>query len=131
MDARTSHPGDGDARRGLLFVLVAIVLLPVVVAVVAAIPQAARGAVFELCLLCTAAVALWVASVVIVALRLAVRHPHDRWISALLVGHWAWSALVYHAVFFTRINPAAWLLAAVFLGEAGLFHELRRALDPP
>ena len=67
-----------------------------------------------------AAVALWTASAVIVALRLSARHPHDRWVSALLVGHWAWSALAYHVAFFTRINPAAWLFAALFLGQAVL-----------
>jgi Family of unknown function (DUF6064) len=68
-----------------------------------------------------AAVALWIASVVIVALRLSARRPHDRWISAFLVAHWAWSALAYHVGFFTRINPAAWLFAALFLGQAVLF----------
>ncbi|HEU4934925.1 MAG TPA: DUF6064 family protein [Vicinamibacterales bacterium] len=68
-----------------------------------------------------AAVALWIASAVIVAVRLSARRPHDRWISALLVGHWAWSALAYHVVFFTRINPAAWLFASLFLGQAVLF----------
>jgi hypothetical protein len=41
-------------------------------------------------------------------------------VSALLVGHWAWSALAYHVAFFTRINPAAWLFAALFLGQAVL-----------
>ena len=67
-----------------------------------------------------AVVALWIASMVVVALRLSARHQHDRWVSALLVWHWAWSALAYHAAFFTRINPAAWLFAAVFLGQAVL-----------
>ena len=67
-----------------------------------------------------AAVGLWTASAVMVVLRLSARHPHDRWISALLVGHWTWSALAYHVVFFTRINPAAWLFAALFLGQAFL-----------
>ena len=67
-----------------------------------------------------AAVALWIASAVIVALRLAEHRPHDRWISALLVAHWAWSALAYYVAFFTRINPAAWLFAALFLGQAVL-----------
>ena len=70
-----------------------------------------------------AAVALWMASAVIV-LRLSARRPHDRWISALLVGHWAWSALAYHVAFFTRINPAAWLFAALFLGQAALFFRV-------
>jgi hypothetical protein len=71
-----------------------------------------------------AAVALWIASAVIVALRLSARRPQDRWISALLFGHWAWSALAYHVAFFTRINPAAWLFAALFLGEAVLFFHV-------
>ena len=35
--------------------------------------------------------------------------------------HWAWSALAYHAAFFTRINPAAWLFAALFLVQATAF----------
>ena len=64
-----------------------------------------------------AAVAWWIASVAI-ALRLSTRCPRDPWISALLAGHWAWSALAYHVPFFTRINPAAWLFAALFLGQA-------------
>jgi hypothetical protein len=68
-----------------------------------------------------AAVALWIASAVIVALRLSARHPHDRWVSALLVGHWAWSALAYHVAFFTRINPVARVFAALFVGQAVLF----------
>jgi hypothetical protein len=71
-----------------------------------------------------AAVALWGASAVIVALRLSSQRPHDRWISTLLVVHWAWSALAYHLAFFTRINPAAWLFAALFLGQAVLFFRV-------
>jgi uncharacterized protein DUF6064 len=71
-----------------------------------------------------AAVALWIASAVIVAVRLSTPCPHDRWISALLVWHWAWSALAYHVAFFTRINPAASLFAVLFLGQAFLFFRV-------
>ena len=71
-----------------------------------------------------AVVALWTASAVIVALRLSARHPHDHWVSALLVGHWLWSALAYHVAFFTRLNPAAWLFAVLFLGQAVLFFRV-------
>lgn len=70
------------------------------------------------------AVALWMASAAIVVLRLSTHRPHDRWISALLVAHWAWSALAYHVAFFTRINPAAWLFAVLFLGQAVLFFRV-------
>jgi hypothetical protein len=71
-----------------------------------------------------AALALWTASAAIVVLRLSVRQPRDRSVSALLVVHWAWSALAYHVAFFTRINSAAWLFAALFLGQAVLFFRV-------
>ena len=41
-------------------------------------------------------------------------------ISGLLAIHWAWAGLVYHAAFFSRINPAAWVFGGLFLLEAGL-----------
>ena len=67
------------------------------------------------------AVALWIASVLICALMLrASGRSAGRVISALLAIHWAWSGLAYHVTFFTRINPAAWLFAAMFLVQAGL-----------
>ncbi|MEQ1908341.1 MAG: DUF6064 family protein [Vicinamibacterales bacterium] len=68
-----------------------------------------------------AAVALWVASVLAVVWLLSSPRPRDRWLSGLLAVHWAWSAVAYHLAFFTRINPAAWLFAAMFLVEAALF----------
>ena len=71
-----------------------------------------------------AVVALWIASTVVVALRLSARRPQDLWVSALLFGHWVWAALAYHVAFFTRINPAAWLFAALFLGQAVLFFRV-------
>jgi hypothetical protein len=71
-----------------------------------------------------AVVALWIGSTVIVARRLSAPRQHDRWVSAFLAGHWAWSALAYHVAFFTSINPAAWLFAALFLGQAVLFFRV-------
>jgi hypothetical protein len=73
VDARTTPPvdvaGDADARRALLFVLGAIALLPVVLAVVAAMPYGARGAIFELGVVCAAALAIWGAVVARQALQ--------------------------------------------------------------
>ena len=39
----------------------------------------------------------------------------------MLAVHWAWSALAYNAVFFTRIIPAARVFAGLFLLQAVLF----------
>ena len=41
--------------------------------------------------------------------------------SAILAFLWAWMAIVYHFLFFSRINPAAWAFGALFLVEAALF----------
>lgn len=37
-----------------------------------------------------------------------------RFAFAALAFLWSWMAFVYHAAFFSRINPAAWLFAALF-----------------
>jgi hypothetical protein len=66
-------------------------------------------------------VALWTATVA--ALLLTWRDPH-RWSAALsffLGALWFWNAAAYHAVLFTRINPAAWMFAALFAAQAVLF----------
>lgn len=68
-----------------------------------------------------ALIALWIASVVVSLRLFSSRRPTDRWVSALLAAHWAWSGLAYHAAFFTRINPVAWIFAILFLVQAALF----------
>jgi hypothetical protein len=39
----------------------------------------------------------------------------------LLAGHWAWAGILYHGLFFTAVNPAAWLFAALFVLQAVFF----------
>jgi hypothetical protein len=68
-----------------------------------------------------AVVVLWAASVLAAISLLVDRRSHDRWISGLLAVHWGWAAVAYHVAFFTRINSAAWLFAAMFLLEAAFF----------
>ena len=63
------------------------------------------------------AVALWTATLV-AAIQLARGKVAASTLAALLVVHWAWSGIAYHAVFFTRINPAAWSFAGLFLVQA-------------
>jgi hypothetical protein len=64
------------------------------------------------------ALLLWAATVAAFVACIE-RRDVSRWTFALLAVHWAWSAVAYQAALFTRINPAAWLFAALFLFEAG------------
>jgi hypothetical protein len=84
VDARTTDPGDAAARRGLLFVVVAIALLPVVVGLMAAMPHAARGAVFEVGLLCVAALAIWGGVLARQALQSGTRRALSAYVAAVL-----------------------------------------------
>ena len=75
--------------------------------------------------------ALWPAALVLWLYALAgavvlARHSHNngRWIAAMLAVQWTWAGLVYHAIFFTSINPAAWLFSAAFAAEAVLFIQM-------
>jgi hypothetical protein len=65
--------------------------------------------------------ALWLGSVA--ALVVTVRDParHSRTLSLFFAALWLWNAVAYHALFFTRINPAAWIFAALFALQALLF----------
>ena len=65
-------------------------------------------------------IALWLATLAL-GVRLVRGQARSVTLSALAAVHWAWSGLVYHALFFTDINPAAWLFAGAFLLEAFAF----------
>ena len=65
-------------------------------------------------------IALWLATLAL-GVRLVRGQERSVTLSALAAVHWAWSGLVYHALFFTDINPAAWLFAGAFLLEAFAF----------
>jgi hypothetical protein len=64
--------------------------------------------------------ALWVATCAFV-IQLARGRASTGALCALAAVHWLWSGLVYHAIFFTRINTAAWLFALLFLAQAFAF----------
>ena len=71
-------------------------------------------------LLWPAALVLWVATAVVCIAWLRGSTNRSLLVPALLAIHWIWVGLAYHAAFFTRINPAAWLFSGLFLVEAGL-----------
>ena len=53
----------------------------------------------------------------------------DRLISAILALFWLWIGVVYHMVYFSHINQAAWAFGALFVAQAiiflvvGVFHH--------
>ena len=65
-------------------------------------------------------IALWLVTFAF-GVRLVRGQARSVTLSALAGVHWAWSGLVYHALFFTDINPAAGLFAGAFLLEACAF----------
>jgi hypothetical protein len=68
-----------------------------------------------------AALALWLtAGAVLLALVRSPGPRTDRLVVIVLVALWTWGGTVYHAVYFTAVNPAAWVFALLFLMQAGL-----------
>lgn len=69
---------------------------------------------------------VWPMQLVLGALALAAivaaaRGGSGRLVTWYLAGQWAWTGIVYHWVFFARINPAARLFGAVWLAGALAF----------
>lgn len=70
---------------------------------------------------------VWPAQVLLYALAAAVlwfawrpRARSGQVIGVALALLWAWMGIVYHAAYFSRINPAAWLFAGAFLLQSAL-----------
>ena len=73
-------------------------------------------------------VAVWPAQICLYAIAvftigLALQRKGDvsRTINSLLVVLWLWSGIVYHLVFFSRVNRAAYLFGAFFIFQSFLF----------
>jgi hypothetical protein len=77
------------------------------------------------------AVVLWIVNVAALALAAANPAGRSRSLTYFLGLLWLWNAVTYHAMLFTRINPAAWLFSALFAVQAVLFFwtGLRRRVD--
>jgi hypothetical protein len=63
---------------------------------------------------------LWLLTAYALVVLTRARPVRPWFIPGLLAIHWAWAGLAYHAAFFSRINPAAWVFSGLFLLEAGL-----------
>lgn len=52
---------------------------------------------------------------------LAAQPGHPRWVGLILGVLWVWMGVAYHWIFFTAINPAAWVFGAFFVLQGLLF----------
>lgn len=66
------------------------------------------------------AAALWLITAAAFAWFVAGGPQATNVVRMLLAGHWLWAGVMYHAFFFTAMNPAAWVFAALFVVQAGL-----------
>jgi len=66
------------------------------------------------------AVMFWLAAAVAVWTARRAPGSASRWLAGYLALLWLWNGVAYHAVLFTRINPAAWFFAALFVAQAVL-----------
>lgn len=46
-----------------------------------------------------------------------------RMVAYSLAGLWLWSGVVYHLLFFTRVNPLAWAFGALFVAQGVWFYR--------
>lgn len=67
-----------------------------------------------------AALLLWIAAAAIAIALLSRRPPAGRTVAAFLALMWLWTGVVYHAIFFRRVNVLAPSFAFFFVLEAGL-----------
>jgi hypothetical protein len=66
-------------------------------------------------------IALYLLAAALVYLAARGADRGDRWVAGMLAFLWAWMGIAYHWVFFTAINPAAWVFGAFFVLQAALF----------
>lgn len=64
---------------------------------------------------------LYFSALLAVALLVWRRDYSDRVISVILSLLWLWTGIAYHLMFFTSINPAAFIFAAIYLAGAAAF----------
>ena len=62
--------------------------------------------------------ALWLLTAALVVGLFSGVRAWSRLTRVVLAIHWLWAGAVYHAMYFTAINPAAWAFAAVFVAQA-------------
>lgn len=66
-------------------------------------------------------IVFYLVSAVVIYLVLKPNSTSDRIISIILSFLWLWMGIVYHIIFFTSINKAAWLFGGLFIIQEILF----------
>ena len=69
-------------------------------------------------------IVLFVSAIYIIYLTFSIQKYANRIISTILSFYWLWIGIVYHILFFTKINPAAYVFGIIFILQGILFFKL-------
>jgi hypothetical protein len=69
-------------------------------------------------------IVLFVSAIYIIYLTFSIQKYANRIISTILSFYWLWIGIVYHILFFTKINPAAYVFGIIFILQRILFFKL-------
>lgn len=66
---------------------------------------------------------LFLSALYVIILALKNTNYSNKVIISILIFYWSWMGLVYHILFFSRINPAAYVFGIVFILQALLLYK--------
>ena len=69
-------------------------------------------------------IVLFVSAIYIIYLTFSIQKYANRIISLILSFYWLWIGIVYHILFFTKINPAAYVFGIIFILQGILFFKV-------
>lgn len=68
-------------------------------------------------------IVLFISAIFIILLVVRNRNYSSKVITSILIFYWFWIGLVYHILFFSHINPAAYAFGAIFILQAVLIYK--------
>lgn len=68
-------------------------------------------------------IVLFASAIYIIYLVIRLKKYSNKVVTGILIFYWLWNGIVYHILFFSSINPAAYAFGFVFIIQAALFYK--------
>ena len=68
-------------------------------------------------------IVLFASAIYIIYLVIRLKKYSNKVVTGILIFYWLWNGIVYHILFFSSINPAAYAFGVVFIIQAALFYK--------